>query len=65
MRITIDIDEEMLAKAQELTGISGRTDMVREGLRSLIERESARRLAWLGRSQPQLDEIPRRRRRPA
>ncbi len=65
MRITIDIDEETLAKAQELTGISGRTDLVREGLRSLIERESARRLCRLRGSQPQLEEIPRRRSRSA
>ena len=65
MRTTINIDEELLAKARELTGISGRTDLVREGLRSLIERESARRLARLWGSQPQLEEIPRRRSEPA
>lgn len=65
MRTTINIDEELLAKARELTGISGRTDLVREGLRSLIERESARRLARMGGSQPQLEEIPRRRSEPA
>lgn len=65
MRTTINIDEELLAKARELTGISGRTDLVREGLRSLIERESARRLAKLGGSQPHLEEIPRRRSDPA
>ena len=61
MRTTINIDEELLAKAQRLTGINGRADLVREGLRSLIERESARRLARLGGSQPQLEDIPRRR----
>ncbi len=65
MRTTINIDEELLAKARELTGIAGRTDLVREGLRSLIERESARRLAKLGGSQPHLEEIPRRRSEPA
>ena len=61
MRTTINIDEELLTKARKLTGINSRTDLVREGLRSLIERESARRLARLGGSQPQLEEIPRRR----
>ncbi len=61
MRTTINIDEELLTKAQRLTGINGRADLVREGLRSLIERESARRLARLGGSQPQLGDIPRRR----
>ena len=61
MRTTINIDEELLTKARRLTGINGRTELVRAGLRSLIERESARRLAQLGGSQPQLEEIPRRR----
>ena len=61
MRTTINIDKELLAKAQRLTGINSRADLVREGLRSLIERESARRLARLGGSQPQLEDIPRRR----
>ena len=65
MRTAINIDEELLDKARALTGITGRTDLVHEGLRSLIERESARRLARLGRSQPQLEAIPRRRRDPA
>ena len=65
MRTTINIDEELLAKARELTGTSGRTDLVREGLRSLIERESARRLARLGGSAPQLEDISRRRSEPA
>ena len=61
MRTTINIDKELLAKAQRLTGINSRADLVREGLRSLIERESARRLARLGGSQPQLGDIRRRR----
>ena len=61
MRTTINIDKELLAKAQRLTGINSRADLVREGLRSLIARESARRLARLGGSQPQLEDIPRRR----
>lgn len=65
MRTTINLDEELLAKAQEMTGITGKTDLVREGLRSLIERESARRLARLGGSQPELEGIPRRRTEPS
>ena len=48
MRITVNIDDELFDHASRLTGIEGRTALVREGLRALIERESARRLAKLG-----------------
>ena len=60
MRTTINIDDQLLAKAQHLTGSSEKTTLVREGLRALIERESARRLANLGGSEPQLDLSHRR-----
>ena len=65
MRTTVNIDEELLTKARRLTGINSRTDLICEGLRSLIERERARRLARLGGSQPQFEEILRRRSEPA
>jgi Arc/MetJ family transcription regulator len=65
MRTTINLDEELLAEAQCVTGLKERTTLVREGLKALIERESARRLARLGGSEPQLQEIPRRRSEPA
>ncbi len=61
MRTTINLDDALLAEAQRLTGETERTSLVREGLRALIQRESARRLAALGGSAPDLDEIPRRR----
>ena len=61
MRTTLNIDDDLLEDAQRLTGISEKTALVREGLRALIERESARRLARLGGTQPQLKPIPRRR----
>lgn len=48
MRTTINLDEELLAEAQRLTGTADRTTLVHEGLRALIQRESARRLALLG-----------------
>lgn len=51
----------MLARAQELTGITEKTALVREALRALIEREAARRLAALGGSAPDLTAPPRRR----
>lgn len=61
MRTTLNIDDELLAEAQRMTGMEEKTALVREGLRALIERESARRLAKLGGSQPQLRPVRRRR----
>jgi Arc/MetJ family transcription regulator len=61
MRTTINIDDELLRKAAKLTGTLDRSAMVREGLKALIERESARRLARLGGTQPGLKAPPRRR----
>ena len=62
MRTTINIDDELLATARQLSGINERTAMLHEALRALIERESARRLARLGGSERQLQAAPRRRR---
>ena len=61
MRTTVNIDDELLAKATKLAGPMDRTAMVSEGLKALIERESARRLARLGGTQPKLRAAPRRR----
>jgi Arc/MetJ family transcription regulator len=61
MRTTINIDDDLLRDAIELTGIEERAALVREGLRALVEREAARRLARLGGSQPDLTPIARRR----
>jgi len=61
MRTTINIDEALLAKATRLAGPMDRSTLVREGLKALIERESAKRLAKLGGSQPKLKAAPRRR----
>ena len=63
MRTTLNIDDELLKDAQRLTGISERTALVREGLKALIERESARRLARLGGTERQLEAVRRRRTR--
>jgi Arc/MetJ family transcription regulator len=65
MRTTLNIDDQLLAEAQRLTGVTEKVALVREGLRALIERESAHRLAKLGGSQPQLKPIPRRQSDPA
>jgi Arc/MetJ family transcription regulator len=61
MRTTLAIDDALLAKASGLTGLKERSTLVREGLKALIERESARRLARLGGSEPDLRPVPRRR----
>jgi len=65
MRTTIALDDELLAKAESLTGISEKTALIREALRALIQRESAKRLALLGGSEPQLKDVPRRQPEPA
>lgn len=61
MRTTLALDDDLLAKAEALTGLHEKSALVREALRALIERESARRLARLGGSEPDLAAIPRRR----
>jgi Arc/MetJ family transcription regulator len=61
VRTTLAIDDELLDRAMGLTGLKERAALVREGLKALIERESARRLARLGGSEPQLRPVPRRR----
>lgn len=65
MRTTLNIDDALLEKAQQLTGLTEKVALVREGLRALIERESARRLASLGGSEPQLKAVSRRHSDPA
>jgi Arc/MetJ family transcription regulator len=65
MRTTLALDDDLLARAIDLTGIEEKTVLVREALKALVERESARRLARLGGSEPGLDAIPRRRPEPA
>ena len=61
MRTTLNIDDDLLLQAQQLTGINEKTAIVRSGLEALIARESARRLAKLGGTDPELKDIPRRR----
>lgn len=64
MRTTLALDDDLVAEAQGLTGLQEKTALVREALKALIERESARRLARLGGTEPGLRSI-RRRRSPA
>jgi Arc/MetJ family transcription regulator len=61
VRTTIVLDDELVAEAQNLTGIKEKSALVRAALTALIEREAARRLARLGGSNPGLRPAPRRR----
>jgi Arc/MetJ family transcription regulator len=61
MRTTVTLDDELLADAEELTGITEKSALIKEALKLLVARESARRLALLGGTEPDLQDIPRRR----
>ena len=61
MRTTLAMDDDLLDRAQSFTGLKERSAIVHEALKALIERESARRLARLGGSEPDLVATPRRR----
>jgi Arc/MetJ family transcription regulator len=62
MRTTVTLDEGLISKAIKLTGPLDRSTLLNEGLKALIARESAKRLAKLGGSQPNLKATPRRQR---
>src|SRR6185436_19335692 len=61
MRTTLNLNDELINKAANLTGVREKTALIHLGLEALIARESARRLAQLGGSQKRLRPIPRRR----
>ncbi len=61
MRTTINIDDELMERAVELTGVTKKTDLIRLALEALVQREASRRLAKLGGTMPDLKPIPRRR----
>lgn len=60
MRTTLVLDDDLIEKAQTLSGPMEKTALVREALKALIQRESAKRLALLGGSEPSLESVPRR-----
>jgi Arc/MetJ family transcription regulator len=61
MRTTVALDDDLVRTAQEFTGVEEKAALLREALKALIERESARRLASLGGTMPGLKDVPRRR----
>ncbi len=64
MRTTVTVDDALLAKAAELTGVKEKSTLLREGLQTLVRVESARRLAALGGTDPQATAAPAAGRRP-
>lgn len=60
MRTMLNIDDDIFRKASQLTGIKEKTALLHEGLKALIAKESARRLAKLGGISPEVKDIPRR-----
>ena len=62
MRTTLILDDSLIERAREITGIKEKTALVRAGLEALIAREAAKRLAALGGSEPEARDVPRRRR---
>jgi Arc/MetJ family transcription regulator len=61
MRTTVVLDDELVHTAQEFTGVTERTALLRQALKALIHLEASRRLAALGGTMPELQDIPRRR----
>jgi Arc/MetJ family transcription regulator len=61
MRTTLIIDDKLLDRARQMTGIAAKTALVHAGLEALIAQAAGKRLAAMGGTQPELDDIPRRR----
>ena len=60
MRTTLNLDQDLIAQAQEATGISEKTRLIHLGLELIVQRAAAHRLAALGGSDPQAAAAPRR-----
>jgi len=65
MRTTVTLDDDLIAAAQEFTGLTEKSALIRAALTARVEREAARRLARLGGSEPKLQAVRRRRTEPA
>jgi len=61
MRTTLTLDDDLLATAQEYTGVKEKSALVRLALKTLVEREASRRLARIGGIQPDFEAAPRKR----
>jgi Arc/MetJ family transcription regulator len=61
MRTTVSLDDDLVRTAQEYTGLKEKSALLREALKALIHMHASRRLAALGGTMPDLEDIPRRR----
>lgn len=61
MRATVALDDDLVRTAQELTGVTERTSLIRKALKALIHLEASRRLVALGGSNPEMEDIKRTR----
>jgi Arc/MetJ family transcription regulator len=59
MRATVALDDELVRKAQAFSGVTERTALLREALKALIHLEASRRLAAVGGTEPDLEDIKR------
>jgi Arc/MetJ family transcription regulator len=59
MRATVALDDDLVRRAQEFSGVTERTALLREALKALIHLEASRRLAAVGGSEPDLEDIKR------
>ena len=65
MRTTVNLDDELLEKAKGITSLTSNSEVVNAALKALVQRDAARRLAQMGGTMPDLQNIPRRRSEPA
>lgn len=64
MRTTVTIDDALYAQALELSSPAmDKADLFREAIKTFVRVQSARRLAALGASLPDMPDVPRRRER--
>ena len=63
MRTTVTLDDELLARAEALTGIRERSALIRDAVELLVRIETGRQLAALGGTDPAADAAPRSRKR--
>ncbi|CAM4258824.1 Antitoxin [Bordetella tumbae] len=61
MRTTITLDDELVAKAKDFSGIQETSALLQQALKQMVEIEASRRLARMGGSSPDLNPVPRRR----
>ena len=65
MKKTIHLDEKLLKDAREACGAKTDTETVRLALEELLRLDAYRRLAALRGSEPDAQDVPRRREKPA